>query len=469
MTSREFSYTNHTLLPEALETWSVELVERLLPRHMEIILEINRLMLDDVRVRTHGDEATVRNLSIIDETGGRSVRMANLAATAAHRINGVSALHTELLAERVMADHHRLWPDKYLSITNGVTPRRFIRFANAPLSRLLDETVGPGWDRDLDLLAGLEGFVDDTGFREAWTIANRDAKRHLARLVGRYGHQIDPDSLFDVQVKRIHEYKRQHLALLYVVSRYNAIKSGALTDPVPRTFLFGGKAAPGYHMAKLIIRAITAVAAVVNTDPDVNRVLKVVFVPNFNVSSAQAIYPAADLSEQISTAGYEASGTGNMKFALNGALTIGTLDGANVEIRERVGDDHFFLFGLTAEGVLECRRNGYDPGAIVEADPDLAAAVALLESGYFTHGDTTVFTDLTGSIRAGDHFCVAADFRAYADTQARVDDHWRDHEAWTRSSVLNTARTGYFSADRAVREYAERVWNLGAPDPKFTL
>lgn len=460
ITQRTFSYTNHTLLPEALETWSVALMERLLPRHLELILEINQRFLDDVRVRTHGDEVVIRELSIIGEDGHRRVRMANLAAAAAHTINGVSGLHTELLAERVMATHHRLWPDKYLPITNGVAPRRFLRFANPALARVLDGALGRGWEVDLERLVGLESYLEDPGFLDAWDGAARHSKRFLAALADQRGIQLDTRSLFDVQVKRIHEYKRQHLAVLHIIARYNAIKDGTITDPVPRTFIFGGKAAPGYHMAKLIIKAINSVAGIVNADPDVNDVLRVIFVPNFNVTSAQVIYPAADLSEQISTAGYEASGTGNMKFALNGSLTIGTLDGANVEIRERVGADNFFLFGLTADEVVEARSVGYDPAEVVAADAELAHALDLLESGYFTHGSPDVLDGLVKNLRNTDHFLVLADFRSYLEAQARVDETWRDHSRWVRSSILNTARSGYFSSDRAIREYADKVWKV---------
>ena len=460
ITKRTVSYTNHTLLPEALETWPVTLMASLLPRHMELIYEINAKHLDDVRVRTHGDERMIRSLSIIGEGGERHVRMANLAAAAAHTINGVSQLHTDLVTSSVMEDFHAIAPEKFVAITNGVTPRRFMRFANPSLSILLDRTIGPGWDVDLDRLEGLTEHVDDPGFHEAWADAQRSSKRFLAKLAAERGVRLDASSLFDVLVKRIHEYKRQHLQLLHIVSRYDAIKTGRLTDPVPRTFIFGGKAAPGYRMAKLIIKAINSVANVVNEDPAVNDVMRVVFVPNFNVTSAQVLYPAADLSEQISTAGYEASGTGNMKFALNGALTIGTLDGANVEIRERVGEENFFLFGLTAEEVEETRRGGYDPSAVLEDDEELAAALALLSSGYFTHGDAEVLAPLVDNLRQRDHFLVLADFRAFLDAQAEVDRAWRDDGVWTRASILNTARSGFFSSDRAIREYAERVWHV---------
>ncbi|MEX1281145.1 MAG: glycogen/starch/alpha-glucan phosphorylase [Acidimicrobiia bacterium] len=460
VTQRTFAYTNHTLLPEALERWPVALIAQLLPRHLELIFEINQRFLDEVRVRTHGDEEKIRALSIIGEEGERHVRMANLAAAASHTINGVSQLHTELLKTSVMADHHALWPDKYVAITNGITPRRFMRFADPSLSILLDETIGRGWDVDLDRLAGLEDHIDDAGFLEAWDQAQRDAKRFLTKLAIDRGVRLDPKSMFDVLVKRIHEYKRQHLQLLHIVARYNAIKAGRLTDPVPRTFIFGGKAAPGYHMAKLIIKAINSVGDVVNADRDVNDVMRVVFVPNYNVTSAQVIYPAADLSEQISTAGYEASGTGNMKFALNGALTIGTDDGANVEIRERVGDENFFLFGLTTEEVGARRASGYDPRAVLAEDEELVAALDMLGSGYFTSGDADVLGPLVKNLRDVDHYLVLADFRAFCGAQAEVDAAWRDRARWTRSSVLNVARCGYFSSDRAIREYADRVWGV---------
>ncbi len=460
VTKQTFSYTNHTLLPEALETWSVRLLGELLPRHLELIYEINQVHLDEVRVRTHGNEEKIRTLSIIGEENGRSVRMANLAAAASHTINGVSQLHTDLVKQSVMKDHHELWPEKYVAITNGVTPRRFLRFANPAQSRLLDKTIGRAWDTDLDQLTRLEEHVDDPAFLDEWQEAQRRAKRFIAALASDRGIHVDPSSMFDVLIKRIHEYKRQHLMLLHIVARYNAIKAGNLADPVPRTFIFGGKAAPGYHMAKLIIKAINSVGAMINADPDVRDVMRVVFVPNYNVTSAQLIYPAADLSEQISTAGYEASGTGNMKFAMNGALTIGTLDGANVEIRDRVGEENFFLFGLDADEVAAKRTEGHDPTAFLAGDDELAAVLDLLDSGYFTHGDVDLLKPLTDSLRTVDHYLVLADFRAYMEAQAAVDAAWVDDHVWTKASILNAARSGFFSSDRAIREYAEKVWKV---------
>jgi glycogen phosphorylase len=461
ITRRSFGYTNHTLLPEALECWPVDLLRRVLPRHLEIIFEINARFLDEVRVRCLGDEQQVAALSLIDERGERQVRMAHLACVGSHAVNGVSELHTELLKSSVLGEFHALWPEKFSSKTNGVTPRRWLGLANPALSALLTEALGDGWLADLDRLRGLEAFAEDAGFAERWHAVRRANKLRLAaQLALQTGMQLDPDSLFDVHVKRIHEYKRQHLNILHVIALYHRIRSGRGDDLPPRSFVFGGKAAPGYHLAKLMIRLITAVGAVIDRDPAVRERLRVVFLPNFNVRNAECIYPAADLSEQISTAGKEASGTGNMKFAMNGALTIGTLDGANVELRDEVGADNFFLFGLTAGEVAELDRRDYRPAALCESDPELAAVIALLRGGLFSRGDPCLFEPLLTTLLNEDRYRVIADFRAYADCQAAVGSAWQDARRWTRMSILNAARTGRFSSDRAIREYCRQIWKV---------
>ena len=460
ITQRTFAYTNHTLLPEALEHWPVNLFARTLPRHLEIIYEINARFLDEVRMKCLGDEARVAALSLIDEHGERYVRMAHLAAVGSHAINGVAALHTELLKRHVLHEFHAMWPERFSNKTNGVTPRRWLLLANPRLARLLDEAVGGDWPRDLGALRALEPLADDPAFLERWRAIKRANKEHLAKAVARHADApIDPDTLFDVQVKRIHEYKRQHLNVLHVIAEYLRVKNGAF-DGVPRTFVFGGKAAPGYHMAKLIIKLINGVGAVVNRDPETRDRLRVVFLPNFNVASSMRIYPAAELSEQISTAGKEASGTGNMKFAINGALTIGTLDGANVELREEVGAANFFLFGATAEEIERLRRQGYRPRDYYERDPELAAAIDLLRSGFFSRGDPELFAPLVHNLLEHDPYFVLADFAAYVECQRQVDRAYQDPERWTGMSVLNTARSGKFSSDRTIREYCRDIWHV---------
>jgi starch phosphorylase len=466
LTRRSFAYTNHTLLPEALETWPVELFQRTLPRHLEIIYEINARFLDDVRVRFIDEPTRLTRLSLIDEgagNGGRRVRMANLACVGSMAINGVAALHTELLKSSVLRDFHELWPEKFHNKTNGVTPRRFIALANPPLARLFDESVGEGWLRDLGQLRALEPYAADGAFRERWRAIKRMAKARLADRIRRTcGVTLDPDTLFDVQVKRIHEYKRQHLNVLHVVSLYHRLRQSPAPDVTPRTFVFGGKAAPGYRMAKLIIKLINSVADVIERDRQVSQVLRVVFVPDFSVKTGQDIYPAADLSEQISTAGKEASGTRHMKFTMNGALTIGTLDGANVEIRSAVGEENFFLFGQTVPEVEATWRAGYRPRALYERDPDLRDAIDLINSGLFSHGDRDLFRPLTDNLLGVDPFLVCADFRDYIDCQGRVGVAYRDAEQWSRASILNVARCGYFSSDRAVQEYNADIWHATA-------
>ncbi|MBU4499140.1 MAG: glycogen/starch/alpha-glucan family phosphorylase, partial [Gammaproteobacteria bacterium] len=463
ITRTSFAYTNHTLLPEALETWPLEMFRRILPRHLEIIYEINRRFLDEVRMRFLDDETRIERMSLIAEGPVRSVRMAHLAAVGSFSINGVAALHTELLKTTILRDFHELWPEKFNNKTNGVTPRRFVALANPPLTRLIEETIDSDWLRKLELLQRLEPWADDAAFRTRWGEVKLTAKQQLARFIREIvGITVDPASLFDIQAKRIHEYKRQHLNLLHIISRYSRLKGSPNADAAPRTFIFSGKAAPSYRMAKLIIKLIHAVADVVNRDPQVNQLMKVVFIPDFNVKNAQRIYPAADLSEQISTAGKEASGTGNMKFSMNGALTIGTLDGANVEIRDAVGEENFFLFGLTAAQVQARLNQGYVPGQLIEADPELRHALDLIDSGLFSHGDRQLFAPLTRKLREQDPYLVCADYRAYVDCQDTVDRLYRDAERWTRTSILNVARIGRFSSDRAIHEYAEDIWRVRA-------
>jgi glycogen phosphorylase len=461
ITRRTMAYTNHTLLPEALECWPVALFGRVLPRHLEIVYEINARFLDDMRLRCLGDDAKVAALSLIDEQGERYVRMAHLACVGSHAVNGVAELHTKLLKRDVLGEFHSLWPHRFSNKTNGVTPRRWVVLANPRLSALIRETIGEAWVRDLGELRAIEPFAGDPAFLEHWRAIKRANKEELALKIAQYSDSpVNPDSLFDVQVKRIHQYKRQHLNILHVVALYRRLKSGLGGDPTPRTFIFGGKAAPGYHFAKLMIKLITSVGSVLNRDPQTRDLLRVVFLPNFNVTNGQRIYPAADLSEQISTAGKEASGTGNMKFAMNGALTIGTLDGANVELREEVGTDNFFLFGLTAEQVEALRRGGYRPRDCYERDGELAGVIDLIRSGFFSRGDAELFEPLVRGLLDHDPYFVLADFAAYAQCQRQVGESYRDPERWTRMSILNTARSGKFSSDRTIREYCREIWHV---------
>ncbi|MBA3451618.1 MAG: glycogen/starch/alpha-glucan phosphorylase [Deltaproteobacteria bacterium] len=459
LTRRSMAYTNHTLLPEALETWPLPLMQRLLPRHVEIIYEINRRFLDEVSARFPGDTERLERMSLISEHGTKSVRMAHLATVASHHINGVAELHSQLLIETVLRDFAELWPERFTNVTNGVTPRRFVALANPRLSELITEAIGDGWLRDLDRLDELEPFATDPAFQDDWTAIKHANKAELSTyLLKSHGLEADPASLFDAHCKRIHEYKRQHLNLLHIINLWQRMRSGE--DIVPRTFLFAGKAAPAYRLAKLIIRLAHGVAQAVAEDPRTRDRLRVAFVPDFNVKTAQRIYPAADLSEQISTAGMEASGTGNMKFTLNGALTIGTLDGANVEIRDAVGEDEFFLFGLTADEVAERKRTGYRPRDELKKDPELARAIELIATGAFSPGERGLFAPLVQELLEVDRFLVLADFRSYVDCQKRVDTAWRDPRSWIRSSILNSARAGRFSSDRSIAEYAKRIWRV---------
>lgn len=458
---RVFGYTNHTLLPEALEAWPLDLFASVLPRHLEIIYEINHRFLTQVRNRWPGDEARVARMSLIDETKGRRVRMAHLATVASHSVNGVAELHSRLLREAVLRDFFEFDPPRFTNVTNGITPRRFLALANPGLARLITDTIGDGWLRDLERLRELEPWAESEEFGAAWREVKLGNKRRLAQIASmQAGMPVDPQSLFDIQVKRFHEYKRQHLNVLHIISCYLRLKEDPGLDLPSRTWFFGGKAAPGYVLAKKMIELVLGVAKVVNHDQSVRERMRVVFLPNFNVKSAELIYPAADLSEQISTAGKEASGTGNMKFALNGALTVGTLDGANIEIREAVGSENFFLFGLREEQVAERCASGYSPRERYDADPYLRGAVDAIAAGHFSGGDVDRFRGLLDSLLHWDSYFVLADFTAYAECQRQVDATWRKTEEWTRKSILNTARCGQFSSDRAIREYCERIWNV---------
>ena len=461
ITVATLGYTNHTLLPEALETWPLPMFGEFLPRHLEIIYEINRRFLDEVHARFPGDDARVTRMSLIGEEGGKSVRMANLATVGSHAVNGVAALHSELLKSSVLKDFNDMWPERFSNKTNGATPRRFLALANPGLRQLLDETVGEGWLADLTMLRELERYADDATFHRKWRAVKRASKTRLADYIrSTTGVELKTDWLFDIQVKRIHEYKRQDLNVLHIITLYHRLKENPGLEIPPRAFIFGGKAAPGYFMAKRIIKLINAVAETVNNDPDVNQYMKVAFVPNFNVQCAHLIYPAADLSEQISTAGKEASGTGNMKFMFNGALTIGTLDGANVEIREEVGAENFFLFGLTVQEVERIKREGYRPADYIERNDELRAVLGLIATGRFSHGDTEVFRPVVDSLSHHDTFLVMADYGAYVDCHERVSAAWQDNKAWTQMSILNTARSGKFSSDRAIAEYCDELWNV---------
>lgn len=448
-------------MPEALETWGLPLFRELLPRPLEIIYEINRRFLDEVRARSPGDEARVARLSLIDEAGDKRVRMAHLATVGSHAVNGVAELHSSLLKRTVLRDFAELWPERFCNVTNGVTPRRFLRLSNPRLAQLLDEIVGSGWTTDLVKLRGLEAHAGDAGFQERWRHVKRlNKERWAGRVRALTGIRLDPSALFDIQVKRIHEYKRQHLNVLHVIALAERLRKNPNLPRAPRCFIFGGKAAPGYHMAKLMIRLINGVAENVNDDPALAGRLKVVFFPDFNVKNAHDIYPAADLSEQISTAGKEASRTGNMKFTMNGALTIGTLDGANVEIREEVDDHNFFLFGLTASEVARVKSEGYRPRDCIEANPELREVLDRIESGEFSRGDRDMFRPLLDNLREWDPFMVLADFTAYVACQERVSDAWQDTARWSRMSILNTARSGKFSSDRAIGEYCREIWRV---------
>nr|WP_265266434.1 glycogen/starch/alpha-glucan phosphorylase [Spirulina subsalsa] len=459
ITQKTFAYTNHTLLPEALEKWAVDLFGSLLPRHLEIIYEINFRFLEDIKTWFPKQPELLGHLSIIAEYPEKSVRMAHLACIGSHAINGVAALHTQLLQSDTLKDFAALWPEKFINKTNGVTPRRWILLCNRRLANLITEKIGGDWLKDLSQMRKLEAYLNDQEFRRRWREIKYANKQDLAAYIWKHNDiEVDPNSMFDVQVKRMHEYKRQLLDVLHIVALYNRIKKNPNVSITPRTFIFGGKAAPGYFMAKLVIKLINSVAEIVNKDPDVRGRLKVVFLANFNVSLGEKIYPAADLSEQISTAGKEASGTGNMKFAMNGAITIGTLDGANIEIREEAGEENFFLFGLTAEEVAAMKAKSYNPMYYYLTNPDLKAVLDRISSGYFSHGNQEMFKPLIDSLLYDDQYMLLADFQAYVDCQHEVGKAYADQERWTTMSILNSTRMGKFSSDRTIREYVTEIW-----------
>ena len=454
--SKTIAYTNHTLLPEALEKWDLSLFKTLLPRHMEIIYEINRRFLQVVRLHYPGDDSMLEKMSIIDEHGNKSIRMANLATIGSHHVNGVAELHSELVKTQLMPEFNDLWPHKFTNVTNGVTPRRWVASCNTCLVEVLDEYT-PGWITDGEKLKHLEHHIDDPDVIEKFAEAKVIGKHRLATYIhDELGISVDPSSMFDVQVKRIHEYKRQHLLALWVVSQYLRIKNGQ--EVVPRTVIFGGKAAPGYYFAKLIINFICSIAEVVNTDPDMDGKLRVVFLPNYSVKLGEKVYPAADLSEQISTAGKEASGTGNMKFQMNGALTIGTLDGANVEIRDLVGEENFFLFGHDESGIARLWKEGYNPKS--HMSDEVWEAINLVKGGHFSNGNKEIFEPLVSNLVESDPFCVMADFHDYCDAQDRVSSAWKDWKNWQRMSLINVARSGFFSSDRSIRDYCNTIWKI---------
>ena len=461
ITCRTLSYTNHTLLPEAMEKWQLDLFGSLLPRHLEIIMEINHHFLESVRQKYPGDNGRLERMSVIDESGPRYVRMANLACIGSKAINGVAAMHTELLRKHTLADWHSMYPGKIRNVTNGVTPRRWIAVSNPRLTRLITDAIGEKWLTHLEELRQLEKLADDASFVQAWDKVKMENKQEFADLILQQENVIvDPQAMYDVQVKRIHEYKRQHLNVLHIITLYNRIKSDPGLDITPRLFVFGGKAAPGYFMAKRMIKLITSVGKVVNNDPDVRGRLKVFFIPNYNVKIGHVVYPMTDLSEQISLAGKEASGTGNMKFSMNGALTIGTLDGANVEIREEVGAENFFLFGLTVDEVMEVQRSGYKPIDYYNDNEELKSVIDLIASGYFSNGDRELFRPIVDSLLYDDQYMLFADYQDYLNCQERVDQAYRDRRAWTRMSILNSARMGKFSSDRSIMDYCRKIWDV---------
>ena len=460
ITRATFGYTNHTLLPEALESWPLPLFERLLPRHMQLVYAINAKLLREAKAKG-ADDAAIKAISLIDEGGERRVRMANLAFAGSHSVNGVAALHTDLMKQTVFADLHKLYPDRINNKTNGITPRRWLQEANPGLSSLIEEAIGPGFRDDAAELAKLEAHADDAAFQGKFTAVKRANKVALAHhLKAEMGLRLDPDAMFDVQIKRVHEYKRQLLNIIETVALYDQIRSHPERDWVPRVKIFAGKAASSYVNAKLIIKLAGDVARRVNADPAIGGLLKVAFVPNYNVSLAERIIPAANLSEQISTAGMEASGTGNMKFALNGALTIGTLDGANVEIRDHVGEDNIVIFGMTADQVADARAQGYRPRDFIDASPELAQALSAIASGVFSPDDPDRYKGLIGGLYDTDHFMLAADFDAYAAAQRQVDRRWDDTPGWNATVIRNVARVGWFSSDRTISEYAKDIWGV---------
>ncbi len=464
LTERTFAYTNHTLLPEALEKWPVWLLERVLPRHLQIIYEINRRFLDAASQRSFADAEFLRRTSIIEETEPKQVRMAHLAIIGSHSTNGVAALHSDLVKRALVPDFHRLWPDRFNNKTNGVTPRRWLLKANPQLASLITETIGSGWITDLSRLRELEVRANDADFRQAFMAVKQSNKASLARIIRETtGVQVNPAALFDIQAKRIHEYKRQLLNALHIAHQYLGIVDEGQQLATPKVYVFAGKAAPGYHLAKLIIKLINNIAAIVNNDPRVGDQLRVAFVPDYRVSLAERIIPAADLSEQISTAGKEASGTGNMKFALNGALTIGTLDGANVEIKQEVGADNIYIFGLTVDDVEGLHRDGYDPRAWYQTDAAIARVIDAIRDGRFSPREPDIFRPIVRRlIDEGDEYMLLADFKPYADAQSRALQDFQSQACWARKAILNTARVGFFSSDRTIAEYAREIWHVEA-------
>ena len=467
ITTRTFAYTNHTLMPEALETWEVALFENVLPRHLQIIYEINRRFLKDVIHRYPGDTPILRRISIIDESGEKRIRMAHLAIVGSHKVNGVAQIHTELMKQTIFSDFNRFFPDKIINITNGITPRRWLNQANRRLAELIASRIGSGWIKDLSQLKRLIPLADDASFRKEFAAVKRADKEQLvAMLKQKLNIDISADSLFDVQIKRIHEYKRQLLNVLHVVTLYNRIRHNPDTEHVSRTVIFGGKAAPGYVMAKLIIKLINDIADIINNDSRVSSHLKVVFMPNYDVSAAEEMIPAADLSEQISTAGTEASGTGNMKLALNGALTIGTLDGANIEIGGEVGEENIFIFGLTAAEVAETKAKGYQPWDFYHANPELRAALDMIGSGFFSPDEPDRFKPIVNTLLAhGDRYLLLADYASYIECQKKVEAAYRDQEQWVRKAILNVANMSKFSSDRTIMQYASQIWDAKAVAP----
>ena len=458
ITNKSIAYTNHTLLPEALEKWDLALFKNLLPRHLEIIFEINARFLQTVRIQYPGNDAILKKLSIIDESGNKSVRMAHLATVGSHHVNGVAELHSDLVKKQLMPEFYDLWPHKFTNVTNGVTPRRWLALSNPPLAEVLDEYVGSDWITNMNLLGDLEKYHNDTNVLDKITETKLLGKHKLAVYIfDTLGISVDPMSMFDVQVKRIHEYKRQHLLALQVIIQYLRIKNGTAKDVSPRTVVFGGKAAPGYYMAKLIIQFINGIANVVNNDPEVNDLLKVVFLPNYSVKLGEKVYPAADLSEQISTAGKEASGTGNMKFQMNGALTIGTLDGANVEIRNLVGEDNFFLFGYDEIQIGQLRKN-YNPHSYIF--DELKEVFNLIDKGHFSGGTKETFRPILDNLIYDDPFFVLADLPDYLRAQDTVSQVWTDKKKWSRMSLMNIARSGFFSSDRSIQDYCDKIWKI---------
>ncbi len=463
ITSGTFAYTNHTVVPEALEEWSLQLFEELLPRHLQIVHEIDRRFIDDVKKNYTTDEKILSQLSIISKMNGGSVRMANLAIVGSFAVNGVAALHTAILKERLFFHFDKIFPGKFINITNGITPRRWLKTANPFLSKIITEKIGDEWIRNLNELRKLEKFIDDKEFQESWRSAKWLNKQLLIDYIDKeLNIKINAESIFDVQIKRFHEYKRQLLNVLHVITLYNRIKDNPDIKMVPRTVIFGGKAAPAYRMAKLIIKLINSVGEIVNNDKDVGDKLKVIFIKNYSVTLAEKIIPASELSEQISMAGLEASGTGNMKFALNGALTIGTMDGANIEIREEVGDDNIFIFGKLAHEIINLKENGYNPRSYYEENKELKHVIDMIGSDFFNKNERGIFSPIIDSLLNSDQYCLLADYQSYIEKQDEVTKEYLDVDAWTKKSIYNVARIGKFSSDRSVNDYAEKIWNVQA-------